>query len=381
MQFLLVGAGLSGAVIGRKLAEAGHSCRIIDARDHIGGNCHSRRDPETGVMMHVYGPHIFHTDDRQVWDYVNDFADFMPFQNRVKTTAQGAVYSLPVNLLTINQFFGKTMRPDEARAFIAAQADDSIREPQNFEEQALRLVGRDLYEAFFKGYTEKQWGCSPRDLPASILKRLPLRFNYDDNYFFHRFQGMPREGYTAMIGAILDHPRITVELNTPYGPALREGVDHMFWSGPLDGFFDYRLGRLGYRTLDFQRFTYEGDYQGCAVMNYGDRDVPYTRITEHKHFSPWESHEASVCYREYSRAAGPDDIPYYPIRLVREKALLEDYIALAESGAGVTFVGRLGTYRYLDMDVTIREALDTADLFLSRLAEGATMPAFAKDPR
>lgn len=381
MQFLLVGAGLSGAVIGRKLAEAGHSCRIIDARDHIGGNCHSRRDPETGVMMHVYGPHIFHTDDRQVWDYVNDFADFMPFQNRVKTTAQGAVYSLPVNLLTINQFFGKTMRPDEARAFIAAQADDSIREPQNFEEQALRLVGRDLYEAFFKGYTEKQWGCSPRDLPASILKRLPLRFNYDDNYFFHRFQGMPREGYTAMIDAILDHPRITVELNTPYGPALREGVDHMFWSGPLDGFFDYRLGRLGYRTLDFQRFTYEGDYQGCAVMNYGDRDVPYTRITEHKHFSPWESHESSVCYREYSREAGPDDIPYYPIRLVREKALLEDYIALAESGAGVTFVGRLGTYRYLDMDVTIREALDTADLFLSRLAEGATMPAFAKDPR
>lgn len=381
MQFLLVGAGLSGAVIGRKLAEAGHSCRIIDARDHIGGNCHSRRDPETGVMMHVYGPHIFHTDDRQVWDYVNDFAEFMPFQNRVKTTAQGAVYSLPVNLLTINQFFGKTMRPDEARAFIAAQADDSIREPQNFEEQALRLVGRDLYEAFFKGYTEKQWGCSPRDLPASILKRLPLRFNYDDNYFFHRFQGMPREGYTAMIDAILDHPRITVELNTPYGPALREGVDHMFWSGPLDGFFDYQLGRLGYRTLDFQRFTYEGDYQGCAVMNYGDRDVPYTRITEHKHFSPWESHESSVCYREYSREAGPDDIPYYPIRLVREKALLEDYIALAASGAGVTFVGRLGTYRYLDMDVTIREALDTADLFLSRLAEGGTMPAFAKDPR
>lgn len=381
MQFLLVGAGLSGAVIGRKLAEAGHRCRIIDARDHIGGNCHTRRDAETGVMMHVYGPHIFHTDDEEVWAYVNSFARFMPFQNRVKTTAQGAVYSLPINLLTINQFFGKTMRPDEARDFIAAQADTSITEPQSFEEQALRFVGRDLYEAFFKGYTEKQWGCSPTELPASILKRLPVRFNYDDNYFFHRFQGMPHDGYTPMIEAILDHPNITVELNTPYRPEMREAADHVFWSGPLDGFFDYQLGRLGYRTLDFERFTHEGDYQGCAVMNYGDRDVPWTRITEHKHFSPWEDHEDSVCYREYSREAGPDDIPYYPIRLVREKALLEDYIGLAETTEGVTFVGRLGTYRYLDMDVTIREALDTAAIFLGCLAEGKPVRAFIKSPR
>lgn len=381
MKFLLVGAGLSGAVIGRKLAEAGHECRIIDARDHIGGNCHTRRDDETGVMMHVYGPHIFHTDDEDVWAYVNSFAEFLPFQNRVKTTAQDAVYSLPINLLTINQFFGKTMRPDEARDFIAEQADHSITDPQSFEEQALRFVGRDLYEAFFKGYTEKQWGCSPRDLPASILKRLPVRFNYDDNYFFHRFQGMPRDGYTAMIAAILDHPGITVELNTPFDPQMRDGVDHVFWSGPLDGFFDYRLGRLGYRTLDFQRFTYDGDYQGCAVMNYGDREVPYTRITEHKHFSPWESHEASVCYREFSREAGPEDIPYYPIRLVQEKALLEDYILLAEATEGVTFVGRLGTYRYLDMDVTIREAMDTAATFLGCLAEGKSPRAFVKSPR
>lgn len=189
MEILLVGAGLSGAVIGRRLAEAGHRCRIIDARDHVGGNCFTERDADTGVMVHVYGPHIFHTDDAEVWEYVNGFSDFMPFQNRVKSTTQGAVYSLPVNLLTINQFFGKTMRPDEARAFIAAQADTSIADPQNFEEQALRLVGPALYEAFFKGYTEKQWGCSPTELPASILKRLPLRFNYDDNYFFHRFQG------------------------------------------------------------------------------------------------------------------------------------------------------------------------------------------------
>lgn len=381
MRFLLVGAGLSGAVIGRKLAEAGHDCRIIDSRDHVAGNCHTARDQATGVMMHVYGPHIFHTDDQGVWDYVNRFATFMPFQNRVKSTTQGAVYSLPINLLTINQFFGKTMRPDEARAFIAEQADLTIENPQSFEEQALRFVGRPLYEAFFKGYTEKQWGCSPTELPASILKRLPVRFNYDDNYFFHRFQGMPRDGYTPMVEAILDHPRITVDLSTPYNPAMAKGMDHVFWSGPLDGYFDYRLGRLGYRTLDFERFEYQGDYQGCAVMNYGDREVPYTRITEHKHFSPWESHEGSICYREYSRAAEPDDIPYYPIRLVREKALLEDYIALAERTPGVTFVGRLGTYRYLDMDVTIREALDTGDAVLACLNSGRSVPAFLTSPR
>lgn len=381
MKILLVGAGLSGAVIGRTLAQAGHDCRIIDARAHVGGNCHTERDPETGVMLHVYGPHIFHTDDAEVWDYVNGFADFMPFQNRVKTTAQGAVYSLPVNLLTINQFFGRTMRPDQARAFIETeQADTSITDPQSFEEQALRFVGPALYEAFFKGYTEKQWGCSPRDLPASILKRLPLRFNYDDNYFFHRFQGMPRDGYTPMVQAILDHPRITVELETPFTPEMRDGADHVFWSGQLDGFFDFRLGRLGYRTLDFERFTHDGDYQGCAVMNYGDRDVPWTRITEHKHFSPWESHQASTCYREFSREAGPDDIPYYPIRLVREKALLQDYVALAERQQGVTFVGRLGTYRYLDMDVTIREALDSARGFLAATAEGRQPPVFAVPP-
>lgn len=380
MNILLVGAGLSGAVIGRLLAEAGHHCRIIDSRAHVGGNCHTERDPDTGVMMHVYGPHIFHTDDAEVWAFVNRFAAFMPFQNRVKTTARGRVYSLPINLLTINQFFGTVLRPDEARAFIAAKADTSIADPQTFEEQALRFVGPELYEAFFKGYTEKQWGCSPTELPASILKRLPVRFNYDDNYFPHRFQGMPTEGYTALIAAILDHPRITVDLETPYEARMADTVDHVFWSGPLDGFFDYRLGRLGYRTLDFERFTFAGDYQGCAVMNYGDRDVPWTRITEHKHFSPWESHEGSVCYREYSRAAGPRDIPYYPIRLVEEKALLADYVALAQSTPGVTFVGRLGTYRYLDMDVTVREALDTATAFLEAVERGGTTPAFVVAP-
>ena len=380
MTILLVGAGLSGAVIGRSLAEAGYKVRIIDTRAHIGGNCYTERDSETGVMVHTYGPHIFHTDDAEVWDYVNRFTRFIPYENRVKTTSQGAVYSLPVNLHTINQFYGKTMRPDEARAFIETQADTRIDDPQNFEEQALRFVGRGLYEAFFKGYTQKQWGCDPTALPASSLKRLPVRFSYNDNYFFHKFQGMPEEGYTPMIAAILDHPNITVELNTAFDPAMAEAAEHVFYSGPLDGYFDYRLGRLGYRTLDFERFTETGDYQGCAVMNYGDREVPWTRITEHKHFAPWESHEGTVCYREFSRAAGPDDIPYYPIRMVEEKALLSDYVSLAEQTEGVTFVGRLGTYRYLDMDVTIREALDTAAAYLDARAAGRALPAFVTAP-
>lgn len=376
-KILNVGAGLSGAVIARKLAEAGHSVTVLDERAHIAGNCYTERDVETGVMMHVYGPHIFHTDDAEVWDYVNRFQTFLPFVNRVKTTSGGRVYLLPINLHTINQFFGKTLRPDEARAFIESVADKSIAEPRTFEEQALKFVGRDLYEAFLRGYTLKQWGCEPSALPASILKRLPVRFNYDDNYFFHRFQGMPENGYTDMVERILDHERIAVKLETRFSRADAEGFDHVFYSGPLDGYFDFELGRLGYRTLDFERFTYDGDYQGCAVMNYGDVDVPYTRITEHKHFSPWESHQKSVCYRESARACGENDIPYYPIRLADEKALLDRYVERAGVEEGVTFVGRLGTYRYLDMDVTIREALDAADAYLGAVAEDRRMPAFS----
>lgn len=380
MKILLVGAGLSGAVIGRMLADAGHQATVIDARDHVAGNCHTMRDPDTGVLVHVYGPHIFHTDDAEVWDYVNRFTRFQPYKNRVKTTARGQVFSLPMNLHTINQFYGRTMRPDEARAFIDAQADQTITDPRTFEEQALRFVGRDLYETFFKGYTEKQWGCAPSDLPASILKRLPLRFNYDDNYFFHRFQGMPVEGYTPMVQAILDHPAIDVHLDTPYAPEMAARYDHIFWSGPLDGYFGYALGRLGYRTLDFERFTAVGDWQGCAVMNYGDADVPFTRITEHKHFAPWEDHEGSVLYREYSRDCEAGDIPYYPIRLVAEKEMLGQYVARAEAERGVTFTGRLGTYRYLDMDVTIREALDTGRTFLERVGAGQSPEVFAAAP-
>jgi UDP-galactopyranose mutase len=377
---LAIGAGLSGAVIARTLAEAGHRVRVVDARPHVGGNCHTQRDADTGVMVHVYGPHIFHTDDDEVWSYVNRFETFVPYQHRVKTTAQGAVYALPINLHTINQFFSTTLRPDEARDFLAARGDARITDPQSFQDQALRFVGPELYEAFFRGYTQKQWGCSPADLPASILKRLPVRFSYDDRYFNHRHQAMPQGGYTAMVARILDHPGIELCLNTNVQRDEARDYAHVFNSGPIDGWFGGRLGQLGYRTLDFERFTHGGDWQGCAVMNYGDEGVPWTRITEHKHFAPWESHEGSVLYREYSRACTPADTPFYPIRLVAEKAMLRDYVELARAEAGVTFVGRLGTYRYLDMDVTIREALDCARLFLRARARGATMPAFAVDP-
>ncbi|MCK0168319.1 NAD(P)-binding protein [Jannaschia sp. S6380] len=376
----IVGAGFSGAVLARELAEAGHRATVVDARPHVAGNCHTERDADTGVLVHRYGPHIFHTGDAEVWDYVNRFGRFRPFRHRVQTTAQGAVYSLPINLLTINQFFGTTFRPEEARAFVAEQADRTITDPKSFEEQALAMVGPDLYEAFFKGYTEKQWGCSPRELPASILKRLPLRFSYDDSYFAHPWQGMPEDGYTAVVQAMLDHPGIGLRLNQPHAPGDTGPGDHLFWSGPLDAWFDHAHGRLGYRTLDFEDFTAQGDWQGTPVMNYGDADVPQTRITEHKHFAPWEEHAATICSRETSRDCGPDDIPYYPIRQVHEKAMLRDYVSLAEGVRGVTFMGRLGTYRYLDMDVCIREALDTARAYLDAHAAGRSLPPFLRSP-
>jgi len=378
LRILMVGAGLSGAVIGRMLAEADHDVTVIDARPHVAGNCHTARDPETGVMVHTYGPHIFHTDDVEVWDYVNAHAKFMPYRNRVKTVSGDRVYALPINLHTINQFYGLTLNPDQARALIDQKADHTITDPKSFEDQALRFLGRELYEAFFKGYTQKQWGREPSALPASILKRLPVRFNYDDNYFAHRFQGIPAEGYTALVESVLAHPRLKVHLNHRFDPSARGGFDHVFYSGPLDGWFGYDIGRLGYRTLDFERFRYQGDYQGCAVMNFGEVDVPWTRITEHKHFAPWESHDGSVLYREFARACGPEDMPYYPIRLVEEQKLLSAYVERAEAETGVTFVGRLGTYRYLDMDVTIREALDAGRLFLNRTAAGQPVPPFAR---
>lgn len=379
-RYCVVGAGLSGAVTARALGEAGHHVLVIDERDSIGGNCATRRDVRTGIMEHLYGPHIFHTSDEKVWSYVQRFCTMMPYAHRVQAVSRGRVYSLPINLLTINQFFGKAMRPSEARAFVNSKTTP-IESPCNFEEQALAMIGSDLYRAFFRGYTVKQWGLNPTQLPATVLKRLPLRFDYNDSYFAHRYQGMPKDGYSDMIASILSAQNVELQLGRRF-ESLNETFAHVIYSGPLDRYFDFKLGRLNYRTLDFEKFHAQGDYQGAAVLNYCDEDTPYTRITEHKHFSPWEkqSFEDTVCYREYSRDCGPIDIPYYPIRQANEQILLQKYIDLARSTSGVSFVGRLGTYRYLDMDVTIGEALTAAEQAVSLIAENAGLPAFFVDP-
>lgn len=376
----IVGAGFSGAVIAHELAQAGHKVSVFDTRDHVAGNCHTARDAETGVMVHVYGPHIFHTSNENVWNYIRQFDEFMPFINRVKSVYNGRVYSLPINLMTINAFFSKTFNPKEAAEFMDSIGEKSITDPQTFEEQALRFVGKDLYEAFFKGYTQKQWGMHPSELPASILKRLPVRFNYDDNYYASKFQGIPKNGYTYIVERMLEHPNIEMHLNTLFSRNQVSDFAHVFYSGPIDAWFGYSEGRLGYRTLDFSVERHAGDYQGNAVINYGNQDVPFTRISEHKHFAPWEQHERTLIYKEYSRLCGDKDTPYYPIRLVKDKAQLARYVELANQERAVTFVGRLGTYRYLDMHVTVEEALNVAAKYLSMGKNTAAMPAFCVDP-
>ncbi|HEY4541397.1 MAG TPA: UDP-galactopyranose mutase [Noviherbaspirillum sp.] len=376
----IAGAGFSGAVIARELGHAGYEVDVFDTRPHVAGNCHTERDAETGVMVHAYGPHIFHTSNEKVWNYVRQFDEFMPFTNRVKAIYKGRVYSLPINLLTINQFFGKTFSPKEAAAFMQELGDQSIADPQTFEEQALRFVGRELYEAFFKGYTQKQWGLHPSELPASILKRLPVRFNYDDNYYASSFQGMPKHGYSAIVERILDHPNVHLHLGTKFERDMASDYGHVFYSGPIDAWFGHCEGRLGYRTLDFKPEWHKGDYQGNPVINYCDEDVPFTRISEHKHFSPWKTHEDTVVFKEYSRYCEQGDTPYYPIRLAKEKSQLQLYVEMAQQEKRITFVGRLGTYRYLDMHVTIGEALDAAERFLACEKQGETMPAFNVAP-
>lgn len=376
----IVGAGFSGAVIARALAAAGYKVSVFESRNHVAGNCHTEKDTETGIMVHVYGPHIFHTSNDHVWSFVNQFDEFVPFINRVKSIYNDRVYSLPINLMTINSFYGKNFGPKEAERFMESIGDKSIIDPQTFEEQALRFVGKDLYEAFFKGYTKKQLGLDPKELPASILKRLPIRFNYDDNYYNSKHQGIPKNGYTYIVKKILDHPNIDLNLNCTFHRFQSEQFGHVFYSGPIDGWFNYQAGRLGYRTLDFVSERHDGDYQGNAVINFGNEDVPYTRISEHKYFAPWEQHDKTIIYKEFSRLCGDGDIPYYPIRLVKDKQQLQLYISLAMAEKNITFVGRLGTYRYLDMHVTIEEAMNVAELFISSRKNNIEMPTFFINP-
>jgi UDP-galactopyranose mutase len=381
MKFAIIGTGFSGAVLAHRLAQAFEDEIIVfDERGHLGGNSHTARDPETGIMEHRYGPHVFHTSNRRVWDFVNGLATFRPFINRVKAVTPRGVFSLPINLLTINQFFDKNLRPDEARDFIRAISDQTIAEPANFEEQALQGFGRDLYEAFFRGYTIKQWGVDPQEIPASVLRRLPLRFNYDDNYYHSLYQGIPEEGYTEIIGKLLASPRISVRLHARFTHADIADFDQVFYTGPLDALYGHAHGRLGYRTVYFENQRHAGDHQGNPIINYTAQEIPYTRTIEHKHFTPWEKHERTLVSVEYSKATGEGDIPGYPMCLAADQARLVQYQALARREANVAFLGRLATYRYLDMHAVIGEALEFADAWIARKRAGGPLPVLAGEP-
>lgn len=364
----IVGAGLSGATIARLLAEQGAEVSIFEQRDHVAGNCYDARCPHTRVREHRYGPHIFHTNDEDVWQFVQRFARFMPYQHRVFTTSQGQVWNLPVNLHTLNQFRATAMTPNEARKWLASMTISTPGGAENLQQHAHELMGAPLYETFFRDYTEKQWGCPATQLPASVLKRLPFRFDYTDGYFDSRFQGMPEDGYTAMVQSMLQHPNILVQTDlTVTAEMARELMKkgHVFWSGPLDAWFNHDAGRLRWRTLDFVREAAKADAQGCAVMNYADKSVPWTRITDHARLSPWEQHQQTLLVREIPREAKENDIPYYPLRMADDERLLTHYRERASALNGVTFIGRLGTYRYMDMDVTLRQAMSIAKHFMT----------------
>ncbi len=368
MNYLVVGAGFSGAVLAREIIENDPSAKvlIIDERSHIAGNCYTKVDENTGIQEHVYGPHIFHTSREDVWKYVNKYTKMMPFTLRTKAFTSKGIFSLPINLHTINQFFGEKFNPDQARNFIESLGDHSIINPQNFEEQALKFIGSELYFSFFHGYTVKQWGCDPKELPASILKRLPIRFNYEDNYFNCRYQGMPENGYTELIANIINHPRITIKLNVSFERDASKEFDATFYTGGLDRFFDYSLGNLSYRTVFWEKHTSVGDFQGNAIMNYTEQNHPYTRIHEHKHFAPWETHDKTISLIEYSKETQIGDIPYYPKRLSDDLKLFDRYSELANNTENIYFLGRLATYRYLDMHQVIGEALDYSKAFLMK---------------
>ncbi len=361
---VVAGAGFFGATVAERVAgELGKRVLVIDRRDHIGGNAYTSICPETDIEVHNYGAHLFHTPNRQVWDYVNRFTSFTAYQHRVKTTDGRQIYSLPINLGTICQFFGRMMSPAEARELIAEQASEfSSKQPQNLEELGISLIGRPLYEAFVRGYSQKQWQTDPRDLPASIIARLPVRFTFDDRYFSDPYQGLPVDGYTAVFERMLASPLIDVQLRTDYFDMrgeLPEGIP-VVYTGPIDRYFDYSQGALTWRTIDFdQKVLNLGDFQGTAVMNYANSEVPFTRILEFRHLHPERNYRSdkTVIAHEYSRFAGRGDEPYYPVGTAEDQRRYRAYRQMADQEPLTIFGGRLGTYRYLDMHQAIGAAL------------------------
>ena len=361
--YLIVGAGLYGAVCAREAVRAGKTVLVIDKRPHIAGNVHT--EFIEGIHVHVYGAHIFHTNDRIVWDYVNQFADFNRFTNAPVANYRGEIYSLPFNMYTFNKMWG-VVTPDEAAAKIREQrAAAGITEPKNLEEQAISLVGTDIYEKLIKGYTEKQWGRDCKDLPAFIIKRLPVRLTYDNNYFNARYQGIPIGGYTRMVEKMLDG--IEVRLNVDYlenKAELDALADRVIYTGPIDAYFGYRLGNLEYRSVRFETEVLDTpNFQGNAAVNYTDRETPWTRIIEHKWFE-FDDQPRTVISREYSSEWKPGDEPYYPVNDEQNGRLYQQYKALADREEKVIFGGRLGEYKYYDMDAVIASALSKcAELF------------------
>ena len=358
--YLIVGAGLFGATFAQKAQEAGKTVLVIDKRPHVGGNIYTE-DVE-GIQVHKYGAHIFHTNDHRVWEYVNRFATFNRYTNSPMANYHGELYSLPFNMLTFNKMWG-VITPDEAKAKIEEQKRESgITEPQNLEEQAISLVGTDIYEKLVKGYTEKQWGRPCTELPAFIIKRLPVRFTYDNNYFNALYQGIPIEGYTAMVERMLDGVEVRLGVDFfEHREELEALAEKIVYTGAIDAYFNYCHGPLCYRSIRFESEVLNTDnYQGNAVINYTDAETPYTRIIEHKHFV-FGTQQKTVISREYSQEWTPGIEPYYPINDEVNNALCEKYKALANREEKVIFGGRLGQYRYYDMDAVILSALDAAE--------------------
>ena len=381
---VVVGSGLFGLTIAEQAASRwGLRVAIVERRSHLGGNAYSEIDPETGIEVHKYGAHLFHTSNERVWEYVNRFTSFTSYVHRVWTTVDGVVYPMPVNLGTINQFFSAAYGPDEARALIAQQAAEvDGQEITDFESKGVSLVGRPLFEAFFKNYTAKQWQTDPKDLPASIISRLPVRYNYDSRYFNDKYEGLPVDGYTAWTERMVASDLIDVYLDTdffdpenPLNKAAVVGKVPVVYTGPVDRYFDYSAGDLSWRTVDFEKEVVEtGDYQGCSVMNYGDIDVPFTRIIEFRHFHPERDYQdkKTVIFREFSRFADHGDEPYYPVNTAQDRERLEQYRELMKNEDRVFFGGRLGTYKYLDMHMAIASALTMLDNELAPLFEDGT---------
>lgn len=382
MDLFVVGSGFFGLTIAEQAAgELGCKVTVIDRRDHIGGNAYSYADPETGIEVHKYGAHLFHTSNERIWEYVNRFTSFTNYVHRVYTNHKDEVYPLPINLGTINQFFGKAFSPEEAKSLIALQSGEfTSDEAQNLEEKAISLIGRPLYEAFIRDYTAKQWQTDPRELPSSIISRLPVRYNYDNRYFNDKYEGLPVDGYTAWIEKMAASPLIDVRLGVDFfdesQPLNRQeivGNVPVVFTGAIDRYFDYQHGELGWRTLDFEQEIVDvGDFQGTSVMNYADASIPFTRIHEFRHFHPEREYvkNKSFIMREFSRFATKEDEPYYPVNTAEDRSILLKYREMANAETGVYFGGRLGSYQYLDMHMAIGSALSMFENEIAPILKG-----------